>query len=58
MKRYVEITINYLLSLVIFFPCLITFSQGSEEQPTIWNAVGLLYIGSLICIIKRIAKRK
>lgn len=56
MKRYVEFIIICLIMAVIASPCLLTFDE-SAGKPTIINAVGLLYAGSLICIIKRIARR-
>ena len=56
MKRILVYTLAYTLLFLVFFPCVLTFTQGENNEPTIWNLVGLLYSISLVLILKKLAK--
>ena len=40
-----------LLAIVLIAPCLLTFSEGLDGGPTIWNLVGLAYTAILVGIV-------
>lgn len=46
------------LLMMVLAPCLLTFSEGLNGEPTIWNFVGLAYTAFLVWVFWYIKKRR
>lgn len=40
--------------LVVVSPCFLIFSVGSDGEPTVWNLVGLVWLGVLVIVGKKV----
>ena len=40
--------------LVIVSPCFLIFSVGADDEPTVWNLIGLVWLGVLVLVGKKV----
>lgn len=46
------------IAIVAVAPALLVFSVGANGEPTVWNIIGLLYIGGWVVYLTRKSNRK
>lgn len=45
-----------LIGMALVAPALLAFSQGKNGEPTVWNFVGLAYMGGWVYVLNKKAR--
>ena len=56
-RHYLLIIAARLIGAIVFIPCFLTFTKGSEGQPTIVNLIGFAYSVALVLTVRYILKK-
>jgi hypothetical protein len=57
-KEIIMWVIALLIGAAVIAPCLLTFSEGLNGEPTVWNLIGLAYTAFLVWVVTFLKKRK
>lgn len=57
LRYYLLIAAAYLIGCIVCIPCFLTFTTGSEGQPTIVNLIGFAYSVALVLTVRYIMKK-
>ena len=52
LKSWLAVAGLWLLGFILVCPCLLTFTEGMDGSPTVWNFVGLAWIVMLVFSVK------